>query len=188
MEAKSLRFLVRDSALAWVTHFFYWRGMIWRIKKPVVFLGHRKIADKEQVRERLYIIIEEHILCKNVETFLLGSKSAFDDLCREILAELRKKYQHIRRVYVRAEYPFIDDNYKAYLLEYCEDTYFPERAIHAGRGSYIERNCAMIDRSEYCIIYYKHDYIQPSDYQSKSGTFIAYEYAVRKGKEIINTA
>ena len=98
-----------------------------------------------------------------------------------------------------------DDN-KPYLI-YCprtsaaisidEETYYPERAINAGKAVYVERNCEMIDKSEYCIVYYKDEYLPPRrkksrrdlfDYQPKSGTGIAYQYAVKKNKTVINVA
>ena len=161
------------------------------------FFGHRKIEDTEQLRNRLYNIIEELIIYNKVETFLVGSKSDFDDLCREVIGELRQKYTHIKRVYVRAEYPYISEDYKQHLLKRCEVTYFPIRAVEAGRAVYVERNCEMIDKSLYCIAYYTEDYAplrrrnsrrDLCDYQPKSGTQLAYEYAEQKKKHIINVA
>lgn len=164
-------------------------------QKTCCFFGHRKIAYTEQLRERLYKIIEELILYNNVSVFLFGSKSDFDKLCLSVVTNLKEKYPHIQRVYVRAEYPHINDDYMAYLLQSYEYTYFPQRAINAGKAIYVERNYEMIDRSNICIVYYKNDYEPPkrknsrrdlTDYQPKSGTKIAYEYAQRKKKDIIH--
>ncbi len=163
--------------------------------KTCCFFGHRKIAYTEQLRERLYKIIEELIMYNNVSVFLFGSKSDFDKLCLSVVTNLKEKYPHIQRVYVRAEYPHINDDYMAYLLQSYEYTYFPQRAINAGKAIYVERNYEMIDRSNICIVYYKNDYEPPkrknsrrdlTDYQPKSGTKIAYEYAQRKKKDIIH--
>ena len=113
----------------------------------------------------------------------------------EIVTELKEKHPHIKRVYVRAEYPFIDESYRNYILESYEDTYYPERMENAGRASYVERNQEMINQSDVCVVYYDENYAPPrrrnsrrdlADYQPKSGTKIAYDYAVRKGKTIIN--
>ena len=76
--------------------------------------------------------MENLILHNNVDTFLMGSKSDFDLLCRKAVSELKEKYIHINRIYIRAEYEYINDDYKKYLLESCEATYYPERAINAG--------------------------------------------------------
>ena len=133
---------------------------------------------------------------KEVDTFYFGGKSEFDDLCHKIVTDLKEKYPYIKRIYVRAEFPFIDESYKKYLLERYEDTYYPERMVNAGKAAYVERNCEMIDNSSYCICYYDENYA-PSrrknnkrallDYQPKSGTKIAYDYAVSRKLTIYNT-
>ncbi len=164
-------------------------------KKTCCFFGHRKIAATDGLRERLYEIIENLIIYKYVDTFLFGSKSDFDKLCLEVVTELKDKYPHIQRVYVRAEFQHINDDYKAYLLQSYDDTYYPEGISGSGRAAYVERNQIMIDCSHICVVYYKDDYLPPrrknshrylTDYQPKSGTQTACEYAVRKNKKIIN--
>lgn len=166
-------------------------------KNTCCVFGHRKISGKEKLKERLTEIFENLIVCENVDTFFLGSKSEFDSLCCEVLSEQKKKYSHIKRVYIRAEYPDISEDYRNYLLKSYEDTYFPEKARNSGKAVYVERNCEMIDKSDICIVYYIEDYLPPRrkngrqdliDYQPKSGTSIAYQYAVRKKKKIINLA
>ena len=159
------------------------------------FFGHRKINETEQFKTNLYQAIEDLIINKNVNTFLFGSKSEFDDLCLRTVTLLKEKYPYIRRIYVRAEYPHIDDRYKDYLLESYDDTYFPKHIENAGKASYAERNRAMVEQSQYCIVYYDENYLPPRrrkskrdfvDYQPKSGTKLAYEYAIKKGLNIIN--
>jgi len=162
--------------------------------KTCCFFGHRKISLNDSLKSKLYAIIE-NLIVDGVEIFLFGSKSDFDNLCHEVVTELKQRYPHIQRVYVRAEYPEINIDYKKYLLKYYEETYFPQRAVNAGRAVYIERNYELIDRSDICIVYYIKDYTPPrrknskkdlTDYQPKSGTGIAYAYAQRKQKQIIN--
>ena len=57
------------------------------------------------------------------------------------------------------------------------------------------RNQEMIDNSSVSVFYYNKDYLPPKrkapnrflpDYQPKSGTAIAYAYAVQKKKQIYN--
>ncbi len=159
------------------------------------FFGHRKIMQSETLKDRLYNNTEKLIVENNISTFLFGSKSKFDDLCYEVVCELKEKYPHIQRIYVRAECPYISDDYKSYLLESYEDTYFPEKSVNAGKASYVERNQEMINNSSFCIVYYDESYQPPRrknskrdllDYQPKSGTKIAYDYARKKDIEIIN--
>ena len=146
------------------------------------FIGHREINLTDELKEKLRVVIERLITDESIDTFLFGSKSQFDDLCWDIVTEIKKKYPHIKRIFVRAEYPYIDESYKAYLLESYEDTYFPKSVLGAGKASYVKRNCEMIDNSRFCIVYYKEDYTPKS---RKSGTKIAFTYAEKKKKNII---
>ena len=144
--------------------------------------GHRTINETVELRERITQTIERLITEKGVDTFLFGSKSRFDGLCLEIVTKLKEKYPHVKRIYVRAEFPFINDDYKAYLLKLYDDTYYPESIMGAGRASYVERNFEMINNSKYCIVYCNESYAPAT---RKSGTKIALGYALKKGREII---
>ena len=151
--------------------------------KTCCFFGHRTINETEELKAKLIEIIEKMIVDEKVDTFLFGSKSRFNSLCLELVTEMKEKYPHIRRVYVRAEYPDINEHYKNYLLESHEDTYYPEKILNSGRAAYVERNYEMIDNSHYCIVYYDEPNAPTT---RKSGTKIALDYAVKKEKRIIN--
>ena len=159
------------------------------------FFGHSKINETPELAERLMKTIELLITDKGVNTFHFGSKSEFDDLCHKVVTELKEKYPHIKRIYVRSAFQHIPDWYEESLLIHYEDTYFPEHMENAGKASYVERNQEMINKSDFCVVYYDEKYVPPrrrnskrdlTDYQPKSGTKVAYDYAVRKKKEIIN--
>ena len=152
------------------------------LENTCCFIGHREINVTDELKEKLRVVIECLIVDENIDTFLFGSKSQFDDLCYDIVTEIKKKYPHIKRIFVRAEYPYIDESYVAYLLKSYEDTYFPKSVLGAGKASYVKRNCEMIENSRFCIVYYKEDYTPKG---RKSGTKIALAYAVRKKKNII---
>ena len=150
--------------------------------KTCCFIGHRTIDETEELKSKLCEIIEKLIVDENVDTFLFGSKSRFNDLCHEIVTEIKEKHPHIKRIYVRAEYSDIDDTYKAYLLENYDDTYYPEHIIGSGRAAYVERNYEMINKSQYCIVYYDE---QNAPTTRKSGTKIALDYAIKQNNKII---
>lgn len=164
------------------------------------FFGHRKIDKTEELIAKTTEVIENLINNENVTTFLFGSKSEFDDLCYDIVSELKEKYTHIQRIYVRAEFEYIDGEgcraYKEGLLARYEDTYYPEHMLKAGKSRYVERNQEMINKSDICVFFYDKNYMPPRrrnckrdlfDYQPKSGTGIAYNYAIaKKDKKIIN--
>lgn len=154
-------------------------------KNTCCFFGHRTINETEESKSKLCEIIEKLIVENSVDTFLFGSKSRFNSLCLELVTKIKEKYLHIKLIYVRAEYLNIDDNYRNYLLERYEDTYYPEKIIGAGKAVYVERNYEMINKSHFCIVYYDE---QNAPTTRKNGTKIALDYAVRQGKRIINIA
>ena len=159
------------------------------------FFGHRKIDATENLCNAVLTVVEELITNCNVNTFIFGSKSEFNDLCHKIVTNLKEKYPHIKRIYVRSAFQHIPDWYEDSLLKHYEGTYFPKHMENAGKASYVERNQEMINQSKFCVVYYDENYHPPRrknsrrdlfDYQPKSGTAVAYNYAVKKKKEIIN--
>lgn len=142
------------------------------------FIGHREIKESEELR----LIIENLIVNRGVDTFLFGSKSKFNSLCYRQVSRIREKYPHIKRIYVRAEFPYLDEAYKAYLLKYYEHSYYPSKINGAGKAVYVERNFHMIDESHFCVMYFREDYTAKG---RKSGTKIALEYATKKKKEVL---
>ena len=146
------------------------------------FIGHRKIKETEELKGKLFEIIETLIVEKKVDTFLFGSKSGFDDLCYDVVDVLKGKYTYIKRIFVRAEYPNISEEYRQYLLQSYEDTYYPKSVLGANRAVYVKRNHEMIDNSCYCVFYCNENFAPKT---RESGTKIALDYAKRKKKEII---
>ncbi len=151
-------------------------------KNSCCFFGHRQINETEELKSKLIEIMERLIVDEHIDTFLFGSKSRFNSLCLELVTELKEKYPHIKRIYVRAEYPYISERYKNYLLESYEETYYPEKIRNSGRAAYVERNYEMIDHCRYCVVYYD---ASNAPTIRKSGTKIALDYAIRKRKNII---
>lgn len=166
-------------------------------EKTCCIFGHREIENVEIITLKVSSIVEELIKNKGVATFLFGSKSRFNDLCLKIVTELKIKYPHIKRIYVRAEYNEISDEYKDYLMQQYEDTYYPDGLENAGKAVYVERNREMINKSKFAICYYNENYtpfkkksnsnsIMPTNPRRKSGTRIAYDYAVKKELTLYN--
>ena len=177
--------------------------------KTCSFFGHRKIEETEELKTRVQSVIINLIENKGVEIFLFGSKSDFNSLCHVIITKLKEKYPLIqRRVYTCRSETCVLEKERAYwekiysqfekgsvsLLEVEEEIEHKTKWT-SGKAQYVERNQAMIDNSDFCIFYYNEEYKPPlrkhsrnalSTYQPKSGTKLAYEYALRKKKEIIN--
>lgn len=171
--------------------------------KVCLFFGHRKIEKTEELRERVRVEIVNLIENHGVKIFLFGSKSDFDELCHSVVTELKEKYPDLqRRAYTcRGEACILE---KDRLCWEDISSWVEKREVHflgveeeiehknkwsTGRASYVKRNQAMIDDSDYCISYYNPDYKPPrrkyskrsvGDYRPKSGTEIAFDYAKRK--------
>ena len=175
--------------------------------KTCCFIGHRDVANKEVVYDRVKKVIENLIVNENVRVFHFGSRSEFDDICHEIITDFQEEYPDIKRInynrkseYVvkKEEKKRLEEQWSKVLHEQVslkdfEGEKMSERVARAGKASYVERNKEMIDDSEYCVFYYKEDYkpdVRKSHYPSsgKSGTKIAFDYATSKSKEIINVA
>jgi len=174
------------------------------------FFGHRVIVITEELKIRLLKIIEDLIVKCNVQTFLFGSKSMFDDLCYEIVTCLKEtKYPSIKRIFYScsSEACYLEKDRKVWEEYYkkinkkekfygFEENFEHKTKFVAGKASYVERNYAMINDSDYCVFYYNQNYKPQMKKQSnryinnhpqKSGTAIAYAYAKHKKKFVINT-
>ena len=161
----------------------------------VCFIGHRTI---EKTKEFISSLEETIIglIKRGCTIFLFGSKSEFNDLSWEIVTKLKESYPFIKRIYVRSAYQHINKSYEEYLLKSYEETYFPTKLERAGKYSYVERNFEMIDNCSCCVFYYNEKYvplIKPKTKSNKlvtvkriSGTKVAYEYAKKRKREIIN--
>ena len=177
--------------------------------KTCCFIGHRKIEITEKLVLTIRNIIQRLIKDEKVNTFAFGSRSEFNDLCYGIVTELKKEFSGLERVYMtcRSETCILENERqeleKIYSNVLKREVHFHgyEKEIQhktkyiSGRASYIERNQALIDMSDFCIFYFDKNYLPPKRkiskrfvclYQSNSGTAIAYKYAKQKKKHIIN--
>ena len=67
------------------------------------FFGHRDCPSS--IKEKLHEEIERLICHHGVETFYVGTQGNFDRIAYSVLAELRKRYQHIKVYRVLAYMP-----------------------------------------------------------------------------------
>lgn len=164
------------------------------MENSVCFIGHRKINDTPELRERLRCVIAT-LIQKGTVNFIFGDNSEFDSLCYEAVTEFKEKNHGIKRINFRKNYESADDYTMRFLLSGFEESICPKGVGSAGRASYVERNYAMIRESGVCIFYYDENYLPQrrknsrydiTDYQPKSGTAVAYAYAVKIKKCIIN--
>lgn len=179
-------------------------------EKSCSFFGHRKIKYSEKLHKRVEKTIENLVNKEGVTTFLFGSRSEFDTLCHSIVTDLKLKYPHIKRkAYTcRSESCTLENEREKWEEIYSHFEKRPvtllgveEEVEHktkwtSGKAQYVERNYAMIDDSYFCVFYYDPYYQPPrrkyskrsiGDYQPKSGTQLALDYAYQRkrgGKDI----
>lgn len=179
-------------------------------EKTVCFIGHRTVDNAEQVKTKLFDTLSA-LISNGADTFLFGSRSDFDTLCWEVVTELQEQFPHLKRISYNAPHEtaftskeerescekFFSQMTKreVHYTDY-EEAVSSTKSIKANKNAYIMRNQEMIDNSDVCVFYYNKDYLPPRrkaqnkflpDYQPKSGTAIAYAYAVQKKKQIYNT-
>lgn len=132
------------------------------------FFGHRD--SPSSIRGVLSAEIERLINEKDVNTFYVGTQGNFDRMAYSVLAELRKRYQHIKVYRVLAYMPKPDDTGTV-------DTIVPEGIETAHpRYAIVSRNNWMIDRSDYIVAYITHP---------TGGAYQAVERAIKQGKQVI---
>ncbi len=177
--------------------------------KTCCFIGHREIEINDElvfsIRHILEMLIEE----EGVRTFAFGSRSQFNELCYDVVTSLKEVYPVIKRFYLtcKSEDCCLEKDRekeeailrrvlkKDVRLKGFEEEIEHKTKYSSGRASYVERNRALIDMSDFCMFYYNPNYLPPtrkayksalSSYQPKSGTALAFAYATQKKKHIIN--
>ena len=177
--------------------------------KTCSFFGHRKAKCTDLIMKKVSEIVENLIIYCGVRVFLFGSRSAFDRLCHLVVTQLKEKYPEIKRVAYtcKSEMCILESEKGAWEKRFAllqrtnvvllgvEEEFDHKTKYTAGKASYIERNQAMVNDSDYCVFYYDENYLperrkytreSAGEYQPNSGTALAYAYAKRKNKTLIN--
>lgn len=178
------------------------------VHKSCSFFGHRNVEMTEELYNKIKTIVENLILNHDVSDFLFGSRSNFNDLCHKVVSDLKNKYPQIKRIAYtcRSEFCVLESNrielenlHSRVLKNDVHFLGFDQERQHktkysSGKASYVERNRAMIDDSDFCVFYYDENY-QPEMrkyskrslgyYQPTSGTKLAFDYARQKNKSAL---
>ena len=158
--------------------------------KTCSFFGHRDTPQTEALKSKARETVERLIIEEEVDRFLFGSRSKFDELCHMVVTELKEKYPHIQRIAYLCKHESgclvgagmgLKQRIKkltgrdVYVREF-EDIKKSDRVNSAGRTSYIERNQWMVNESDFAIFYVQEGIKSKNQ---KSGTQIALKYANR---------
>lgn len=148
--------------------------------KSCSVFGHSKISITDELKKRLYKIFEIVIVNHNVKYFYFGGFSEFDDLCWQVVTELKKSYEHIYRIFCLSNprHQRLSKRPKWLKEEDYEEVIYLDLTFDYWYNRIYFRNCEMIDRSDYVVFYVNHS--------ENSGAYKALKYALKKKKQIFN--
>ena len=170
--------------------------------KKCCFIGHRKINITKSLVEKFTELLCNLIEINKVTIFLFGSKSDFNNLAYEVVKSLKSKYSNIKMIVYtcKNETNISEDKLQSHnailnkvshknikLFSYDEEIDFKTK-YETRKNSYIDRNKAMIDASDYCVFYYDEKQSQENYTKThkNSGTKLSFDYAKSKNKILIN--
>lgn len=133
------------------------------------FCGHSELSDGALVREWLSDVCER-LIVSGADEFLLGGYGAFDELCDDVLCDLKHQYCHIRLVLVL---PYLN---RAIPTAGYDATVYPPLESVPRRYAILRRNEWMILHSDVVVAYVIHDW---------GGAARTLEYARRKKNLIL---
>lgn len=144
------------------------------------FTGHRDCADNSEIREKLMSVIIKLITVKNVRYFGAGGALGFDTIASLCVLELKKTYPCIKLILVLSCPE--QDKYWSYndkeVYEYIKKR--ADKVVYVSdkytKGCMHKRNRYLVDNSRYCVAYCV---------KNRGGTFYTFNYAERRGLEII---
>lgn len=142
--------------------------------------GHSDIEQTEDLKNKINLECERLIKEENVGLFYFGGFGNFDDLCWQVVTELKKKYTNIVRIFCLSDPKYQnklkrpkwlrDEDFEEFVYFDLDFDYWYTRIYY--------RNCEIINRSDYVIFYVERT--------TNSGAYKAMKYAIKKKKIIIN--
>ena len=161
-------------------HLIYNKVMNVSLTKVCSFFGHRKIEKTEKLKRQLATKIKGLTENENYNVFYFGGFGEFDELCYEIVSELRIQHRQIKRIFCLSDerYLCLDkrpewlkrQEYEEYVYLNLDFDYWYTRIYY--------RNCEMIKNSDFIIFYV--------DENKDGGAKKALNFARKIKKENIN--
>ncbi len=172
--------------------------------KSCCFVGHRSAPHTPQLKHKLQQLVQHLVVNCGVQTFLFGSRSAFNDLCYQVVTQMQSNYPQILRVAytcksesctLKSALEQSKTIYERFDKSIAQPFVVEQEVEHntkhvAGKACYVERNMAMVDASDFCVFYFCKSYVMSQNEAKpvKSGTAIAHAYAIKRGKTVFNVA
>lgn len=149
-------------------------------KKCAIF-GHRTIEVTNELKAIITDTLKNMIEKEFIFDFYFGGFGEFDNLCWQIVSNLRKSNTCVRRIFC-----LLDPKHKNPLKrpkwlnsgDYEEFIYLDLDCEYWYTRIYY-RNCEIINHSDYIIFYVKNNY---------GGAYKAMQYAIKQNKPFVNIA
>ena len=151
------------------------------IHKSCSVFGTSKMVITDELKKRLRNVFID-LLEKDFRIFYFGGFSEFDDVCYQIITELKLEYPDIHRIFCVADPRWQRPSKRPRWLN--EETY--EEIIYLDLDfdwwytRIYYRNCEMINLSDYVVFY--------APENNSSGAYKALKHAKLKKKDFINLA
>lgn len=149
--------------------------------KICAFFGHRDIQVTEEIKDRLKEEVVK-LISIGFKSFYFGGFGNFDNLCWEIVTEMKATIPEITRIFCLTDSRHTRANKRP---KYLKDSYYEQFVYLDLEYDYwykriYYRNCEMINLSDFVIFYAMNN--------KDSGAYKAYKYARRIKKAHINLA
>ena len=145
----------------------------------ITFCGHSQFTGTEKNKKRIFAFLEERVGETYAEMYL-GGYGGFDNFAYECCKKYKESHPNILLVFVT---PYITEQYQRNRLKDEAERYdmilYPPIEDKPKRYSIFYRNKYMVDKADFVIAYIDHNF---------GGAYKTYDYAKRKGKEILNIA
>lgn len=146
----------------------------------VSFFGHRHINEPFRIMRELEECVRELLKEKEYVEFLVGRNGEFDQLATSAVHHMKKKYRNdnseltLVLPYLTAEYWNNKDSFEAYYNRI--EVYGEASNIHP-KAVIQKRNRAMVDRADLIVCCID---------TNSGGAYETVQYAIRKGKKVVN--
>ena len=147
----------------------------------ITFFGHSTITNVKEIKKQLAKTIKENISKEDRVIFYLGGYGDFDTVAAEVCREINDEYKQTETVFVT---PYFSKSQQKKIREIekmnlYDATIYPPLESFPLRFAIIKRNEWMADNADLIIAYVQY---------SHGGACRAMNYAVKKGKRVINLA
>lgn len=145
----------------------------------ITFCGHAHFQEKEEYRKKILDFLEERVGEQEAYMYL-GDYGEFDSFAYDCCKRYKERHPKTSLVFVT---PYFTQGYQKNHLEIQKLRYdlivYPEIETKPPKFAIVYRNKYMVDCADCVVAFVNHSW---------GGAYNTYQYAKKKGKEILNLA